>query len=171
MRQANTAIQHERHLTPSMDDVIHELNGATVFSKLDLKAGYHQLELHLTAGTWQHSASIKVWGGTTVWTFSYHQQQRYFKMPSALQGIEGVKNLSNDIIVHGKTQASQDHDKNLATAFQRLREKGLTLNKDKCEFNKSRLEFFWFIFQAGGISADPKKVAAIKEAPPRWEAC
>lgn len=48
--------------------------------------------------------------------------------------------------------------------FQRLKEKSLTLNKDKCEFNKSRLEFFGFIFQAGGISVDPKKVAAIKEA-------
>ena len=29
-----------------MDDVIHELNGTTVFSKLKLKAGYHQRELH-----------------------------------------------------------------------------------------------------------------------------
>ena len=46
MRQANTAIQRERHITPTMDDVIHELNGAKVFSKLDLNAGYHQLELH-----------------------------------------------------------------------------------------------------------------------------
>lgn len=50
-RQANMAIVHERHLTPTMDDIIHELNGATVFSKLDLKAGYHQLEsCILTAG-------------------------------------------------------------------------------------------------------------------------
>ncbi|KAJ7993992.1 hypothetical protein DPEC_G00261320 [Dallia pectoralis] len=46
MRQANTAIQRERHITHTMDDIIHKLNGATVFSKLDLTAGYHQLELH-----------------------------------------------------------------------------------------------------------------------------
>ncbi|KAK0135266.1 hypothetical protein N1851_028900 [Merluccius polli] len=46
MRQANVAVQRERHLTPTMDDVIHELNGARFFSKLDLNKGYHQLELH-----------------------------------------------------------------------------------------------------------------------------
>lgn len=38
--------QVKHHITPTMDDVIHELIGATVFSKLNLKAGYHQLELH-----------------------------------------------------------------------------------------------------------------------------
>ena len=48
--------------------------------------------------------------------------------------------------------------------FQRLRERGLTLNKKKCEFNKPKLEFFGFIFSPGGISADPKKVTAIQEA-------
>lgn len=46
MRQANTAIERERHITPTVDNVIHELNGATMFSKMDLTAGYYQLELH-----------------------------------------------------------------------------------------------------------------------------
>lgn len=46
MRRANTAIQRERHVTPTIDDMILDLNGAKVFSKLDLNAGYHQLELH-----------------------------------------------------------------------------------------------------------------------------
>lgn len=102
MRQANTAIQRERHLTPTMDDVIHELNGATVFSKLDLRAGYHQLELHPDS--------------RYITTFSTHKGLRRYKrlnfgissaaevfqnvICQALQGIEGVKNLSDDIIVH-----------------------------------------------------------------------
>ena len=43
MRMANRAIQRERHPTPTVDDLIHALNGATVFSKLDLRSGYHQL--------------------------------------------------------------------------------------------------------------------------------
>ena len=41
----NRAILRERHLTPTIDDLIHDLNGATVFSKIDLNSGYHQLEL------------------------------------------------------------------------------------------------------------------------------
>ncbi|RXN24365.1 Retrovirus-related Pol polyprotein from transposon 412 [Labeo rohita] len=81
---------------------------------------------------------------------------------NTLQGIAGVKNLSDDIIVYGATQA--DHDKSLTAVFQQLKERGLTLNRKKCEFNKTQLEFFGFIFSAGGVSADPKKVDAIYHA-------
>lgn len=45
MRQVNTAIKRERHITPTIDDVILDLNGPRVFSKLDLNSGYHQVEL------------------------------------------------------------------------------------------------------------------------------
>ena len=48
MRMANRAILRERHPTPTIDDLIHTLNGATVFSTLDLRAGYHQLLLDKT---------------------------------------------------------------------------------------------------------------------------
>ena len=41
----NQAIERERHLTHTVDDVIQVLNGARFFSKLDLNCGYHQLEL------------------------------------------------------------------------------------------------------------------------------
>ena len=43
MREANQAIQHEKHPMPTIEEVITDLNGATLFSTLDLKAGYHQL--------------------------------------------------------------------------------------------------------------------------------
>ena len=46
MRNANKAICRERHTCPTIDDLIHRLNGATVFSKLDLNKGYHQIELN-----------------------------------------------------------------------------------------------------------------------------
>ncbi|KAL0154000.1 hypothetical protein M9458_050664, partial [Cirrhinus mrigala] len=76
-----------------------------------------------------------------------------------LQGIKGVKNLSDDIIVYGVSQKT--HDDALRAVFQRLKDSGLTLNREKCEFNKHRLEFYGFIFSASGIFADPKKVEAI----------
>jgi len=43
IRQANQAIIRERHLLPTLDDVIYDLNGSCKFSKLDLKMAYHQL--------------------------------------------------------------------------------------------------------------------------------
>ena len=53
LRNVNAAIKRKRHLTPTIDDMLAQVNGATVFSKMDLNAGYHQVELapelrHLT---------------------------------------------------------------------------------------------------------------------------
>ena len=44
MRQANKAIKRERHVTPTIKEMIGDLNGAKVFTKLDLNQGYNQLE-------------------------------------------------------------------------------------------------------------------------------
>jgi hypothetical protein len=45
MREANKPIGSEKHLMPTLDDLIADLNGAAVFSTLDLASGYHQLTL------------------------------------------------------------------------------------------------------------------------------
>lgn len=45
MRLPNKAIQRTKHITPTVDDIIHYLNGTKIFSKLDMNAGYHQIEL------------------------------------------------------------------------------------------------------------------------------
>ncbi|PIK41369.1 hypothetical protein BSL78_21779 [Apostichopus japonicus] len=166
MRLPNQAIKRERHVTPTVDELIHDLNGSSVFSKLDLNAGYHQLEL-------EHESR-------NITTFSTHVGLRRYKRLSfgissaaelfqnvisqTLEGIPGVMNISDDILVFGKT--TQEHDKSLALVFQRLSEKGLTLNKQKCEFSKDSLQFFGYVFTANGISPDPRKVSAIQEATP-----
>ena len=51
--------------------------------------------------------------------------------------IPGVLNISNDVIVFKETQA--EHDDHLNTVFHKFAEVNLTLNKHKCEFNKSSL--------------------------------
>ncbi|CAB4025058.1 Transposon Ty3-I Gag-Pol poly, partial [Paramuricea clavata] len=45
MRQVNTAVIRERYPIPTVEESLQDLNGAAVFSKLDLKWGYHQIEL------------------------------------------------------------------------------------------------------------------------------
>ena len=58
----------------------------------------------------------------------------------ALQGLHGVRNIVDDIIVWGRTQT--EHDDNLQALLQRLRETGLTAKKSKCVFN---MDNFWFM--------------------------
>ena len=158
MRQANKAVKRERHVTPTMKEMIGDLNGARVFSKLDLNQGYNQLELA------PESRYITTFG-THLGLMRYKRLN--FGISSAaeifqnviretLEGIDGAMNISDDILVSGKTH--EEHDHNLRTVFQRLREKGLTLNRSKCEYSKDRLEFFGYMFSKDGISPDPKKV-------------
>lgn len=45
MRMANRAINRGRYPIPAIDELLHDMNGSAVFSKLDLRWGYHQLEL------------------------------------------------------------------------------------------------------------------------------
>ena len=45
MRRANKAILRDRHPIPTVDEILKSLNGSKVFSKLDLRWGYYQLEL------------------------------------------------------------------------------------------------------------------------------
>ena len=166
MRLPNKAILRSKHITQTLDDMILDLNGAKVFSKCDLKNGYHQLKLS------KESRNIT--------TFTTHVGLRRYKrlsfgissaaeifqntLSSALEGLDGVRNISDDIIVFGRTQ--EEHDNRLERLFSRLNERNLTLNKSKCEFNKDKLELYGHIFGAQGISPDhPKKVAAIKNAP------
>lgn len=46
MGEPNRAIKRVRHVIPTVEELRHDINGATVFSKLDLANGFHQLELH-----------------------------------------------------------------------------------------------------------------------------
>ena len=167
MRLPNQAIKRTRHIIPTIDDVIVDLNGARVFSKLDLRNGYHQLML----------APEK---SRNVTTFTTHVGLRRYKrlnfginsaaeifqntISTALEGLEGVRNISGDIIVYGRNQ--NEHDERLEAVLKRLQDKNLTLNKGKCEFNKRKLEFFGFVFGENGMSADPKKCEVIKNTPP-----
>ena len=164
MRVANRAIVRERHPMPTIDDLTHTLNGATVFSKLDLRAGYHQLTLapesrYITTFATHHG----LWRYKRL-NFGTNSASEIFqkKIQSLLINIPGSLNISDDIIVFGKTQA--EHDRALEAVCQKFSDVNLTLHKKKCEFNKSSISFFGFVFSANGISPDPRKIAAIDSA-------
>ena len=61
-----------------------------------------------------------------------------------LEGCDGVRNIHDDIIVHGQT--TEEHDKQLEEAMERIQ--SLTLNKEKCKFHMSELEFMGHLLSA-----------------------
>ena len=145
------------------NEVINDLNGAKIFSKLDLNQGYNQLELAPES--------------RYLTTFSTHFGLRRFRrlnfgincaaeifqnaIREAISGLKGALNISDDILTFGTVD--DDHDANLEAALKRLRQRGLTLNKEKCVFKKKSLVFQGYVFSQKEISPDPAKVTTIKE--------
>ncbi|XP_065068432.1 uncharacterized protein K02A2.6-like [Rhopilema esculentum] len=164
MRAASTAVKRVCHPIPTVKDISIDLNGATVFSKLDLAQAYHQLELcpssrQITTFT-THIGLFRCkrlnFGTSSASEIFQHTLQL------ALQGLNGVKNIADDIIIFGKDV--NEHNENLNACLRRLKELNLTLNFEKCKFLKENLEFFGFIFSKEGKRPDPKKIAAFVNA-------
>ena len=61
-------------------------------------------------------------------------------MSELLAGLEGVEAIIDDILIFGGTV--EEHDAQPSKVMQRIQSAGLKLNKSKCEFRKSRLEYF-----------------------------
>ena len=163
MRRANKAITCERYPTPTVDDLIYTLNGATVFSKLDLQSGYHQIML---APQSRYITTFATHQGRLRYcrlNFGTNSASEIFQklINEQIRDIPGALNISDDVITFGKIQA--DHDNALKAVFQKFAEVNLTLNKSKCEFNKRSIAFFGFVFSEKGISPHPIIVESIKK--------
>ena len=164
MRRANEAILRERHPIPTVDEILQSLNGSKVFSKLDLRWGYHQLEL--TDDSREITTFVTHCGlfryKRLLFGVNSASEQYQHEVQTALAGIDGQENISDDIIVHGKDQA--EHDARLELVIKRLGERGLTLNAAKCQFSMDELTFVGMVLSASGISCAADKVEAIVSA-------
>lgn len=158
MREANQAIERERHIIPTLSDFRAEMNGSKYFSKIDLKQAYHQLELT------EESRYIT--------TFSTHDGLFRYKrlnygtnsaaeifqnvLQHNLSDIRGVKNIADDIIVHGKTRKL--HDEALENCLKRLAQLNLKAKPAKCSFLQKEINFYGLIFTANGTRPDPTRI-------------
>ena len=161
MRLPNEAIRRVRHPISTVNDISIELNGAKYFTKLDLSQAYHQLVLD------EQSRYITTFS-THIGLFRY-KRLNYGTNASAeifqyvlqreLQGLPGVRNIADDIIVFRATLA--EHGANIDGCLRRLTNKGLRLNRDKCVFLSNTLEFLFEV----GIRPVPKRVTDLIKAP------
>ena len=105
MRMANQAIHRVQYPIPTVNDISFDLNGAKYFSKLDLAQAYHQLPLSET------SRYITTFS-THIGLFRYKRLAYGINASAEIfqhalqQSLQGVCNIADDIIVHGKTLTS-----------------------------------------------------------------
>ena len=162
MRRANEAIIRGRYPIPTVDELL-QMNGSKVFSKLYLKGGYHQLELSpkssqiTTFVTHQGLYRYK----RLLFGVSSASDQYQHEISAALSGIEGVDNISDDIIVHSPDQTT--HEQRLHKTMEHLRQHGLTLNVVKCLFNVDRLVYMGILLSKKGIGPTEERGRALQE--------
>lgn len=166
MRKANQAIRRENHPLPIINDLLPHLAGAKIFSKMDIRQAFHQVEL-----------SPKSRYITTFITkkglFRYKRlmfgiscaPEKYQKMMDRIVGdLEGVLNAADDLLVHAKTM--EEHDGRLEKLMERLTEYNILLNLDKCVFRVTQIRFLGHILTEEGIKPNPRKIEAIKNFNP-----
>ena len=164
MRQANKAIVREQHPIPTVDEILYKMNGSEVFSKLDLRLGYHQIVLE------EKSRDITTFV-TNNGLYRYKRlmfginmaPQKYQQVISQVfNDCEGVQNISDDIVVHGRNR--EEHDQRLEKALNRMKERNLTLNGDKCEFGMDKITFMGHVLSKNGIGPTSERVKALLNA-------
>ena len=163
--ELNKALLREHYVIPVMEDVIHELRQAKIFSKADLSSGYWHVVLD------EESSNLTTFQtpfGRYKWRrlpFGLSVSAEIFqkKLLEALEGLPGVICIADDVIIHGKNQ--EDHDSNMRAFLKRCREKDIKLNRDKLEIGQKSVTFMGHCVTREGLEADPEKIAAISNMP------
>ncbi|KAK3108757.1 hypothetical protein FSP39_014959 [Pinctada imbricata] len=164
-KDLNLAIKREHYPLKTVEEVVAEIHGAKIFTKLDATSGFWQIPLD--------DESIKLCTFNTPFgRYSFTRlpfgikcasevYQR--KISDILHGIEGCNSIIDDTLIWGSTMA--EHDARLRTVLERLREHNIKLSIEKCEFRKSRVTYVGHILTKDGLLPDPEKVRAVQKMP------
>ncbi|MCO5564784.1 hypothetical protein L7F22_018452 [Adiantum nelumboides] len=163
-RALNKITMKNKFPIPRIDDVLDRLQGASFFSKIDLKSGYHQIRVNpadmpktafrTTFGLYEFL--VMIFGLTNdPATFNRTMDKIFWPL------CHCVGTFFDDMIVFSKSEA--EHMEHLRAAFDKLRKERLVVNGKKSEFFMEEIHFLGHIVSKDGVRMDPAKIKAIQD--------
>ena len=168
LRKLNNRTLKDSYSLPRIEHVLDQLLGSTIFTTLDLKAGYWQVEM---------VEECKPYTAFTCGPLGFYECETMpfgaTNAPATFQRLMdnclGDLNMNwcivylDDIIIFSQDAAS--HIERLEAVFKKLAKAGLKLKPSKCEFFKKRIKYLGHIVSEEGVSTDPQKVEAVLNWP------
>ncbi|WVZ73567.1 hypothetical protein U9M48_021856 [Paspalum notatum var. saurae] len=164
-RALNDVTIKNKYLLPRIDDLFDQLQGACMFSKIDLRSGYHQMKIRpfdIPKTTFITRFGLYEY---TVMSFGLTNAPAYFinLMNNVFMEYldKFVVVFIDDILNYSKTE--EEHQEHLRLVLQKLREHKLYAKLSKCEIWLDKVPFLGHIVSKGGIMVDPSKISSVMD--------
>jgi hypothetical protein len=162
-RSLNDVTIKNKYPLPRIEDLFDQMRGDRVFSKIDLRSGYHQMKIRpsdipKTAFSTRYGLyefTVMLFGLTNAPAYFMNLMNKVF-----MEYLDRfVVVFIDDILIYSKNDS--DHEEHLRMVLQKLRDNQLYAKFSNCEFWLDGVPFLGHIISKGGISVDPVKVTEI----------
>ncbi|GJU64877.1 putative reverse transcriptase domain-containing protein [Tanacetum coccineum] len=164
-QELNKLTVKNRYPLPRIDDLFDQLQGSSVYSKIDLRSGYHQLRVReedipktaFRTRYGHYEFQVMPFGLTNAPAVFMDLMNRVCKPYLDKFVIVFI----DDILIYSKSK--QEHEEHLKIILELLKKEELYAKFSKCEFWIPKVQFLGHVIDSEGIHVDPAKIESIKD--------